>query len=38
MPSGTGPHWLAIKAALCKLIGESQAGEEVTVHLRQRLS
>jgi hypothetical protein len=38
MPSGSGPHWLPIRAALCKLIGKSQAGELVTVHLQQRLS
>ncbi|GAA4198235.1 DUF1905 domain-containing protein [Streptosporangium oxazolinicum] len=38
MPSGNGPHWLPIRAALCKLIGKSQAGVEVTFHLDQRLS
>jgi uncharacterized protein DUF1905 len=38
MPSGNGPHWLPIRAALCKLIGKSQAGELVTVHLQERLS
>lgn len=38
MPSGAGPHWLPLRAALCKLIGKSEAGEEVTVHLEQRLS
>ncbi|WP_433557124.1 DUF1905 domain-containing protein [Pseudonocardia xinjiangensis] len=38
MPSGSGPHWLPIKAALCKLIGKHEAGEEVTFHLEQRLS
>jgi hypothetical protein len=38
MPSGSGPHWLPIRAALCKLIGKSQAGELVTVHLQQRLN
>ncbi|MEV4657439.1 DUF1905 domain-containing protein [Micromonospora sp. NPDC049301] len=38
MPSGTGPHWLPIRAALCKLIGKSEAGAEVTFHLDQRLS
>ena len=37
-PSGDGPHWLPLKAALCKLIGKDQAGAEVTVHLQQRLS
>ena len=38
MPSGTGPHWLPLRAALCQAIGKSEAGEEVTVHLRQRLT
>ncbi|WP_406065006.1 DUF1905 domain-containing protein [Micromonospora sp. NBC_00860] len=38
MPSGAGPHWLPIRAALCKAIGKSAAGSEVTFHLDQRLS
>jgi len=38
MPSGDGPHWLPIRAALCKLIGKHQAGAEVTFHLDQRFS
>jgi Domain of unknown function (DUF1905) len=38
MPSGAGPHWLPLRAAICTAIGKSQAGEEVTVHLQQRLS
>ncbi|MQA82849.1 MAG: DUF1905 domain-containing protein [Streptosporangiales bacterium] len=38
MPSGTGPHWLPLRAALCKAIGKHEAGAEVTVHLRQRLT
>jgi hypothetical protein len=38
MPSGSGPHWLPVRAALCKAIGKSAAGEEVTVHLTQRLT
>ncbi len=38
MPSGSGPHWLPLRAAICTAIGKSRAGEEVTVHLRQRLS
>ena len=38
MPSGTGPHWLPLRAALRATIGKSDAGEEVDVHLRQRLS
>jgi hypothetical protein len=37
MPSGQGPHWLPIKAALRKLVGKD-AGAEVTVHLQQRFS
>ncbi|GAA1605523.1 DUF1905 domain-containing protein [Kribbella sancticallisti] len=36
MPSGKGPHWLPLRAALCKAIGKSEAGEEVKVHLLQR--
>jgi hypothetical protein len=38
MPSGAGPHWLPIRAALCKTIGKSAAGEEVTFHLTERLT
>jgi hypothetical protein len=38
MPSGTGPHWLPLRAAICTAVGKSRAGEEVTVHLRRRLS
>ena len=38
MPSGTGPHWLPIRAALCKAIGKDAAGEEVAFHLDRRLS
>jgi hypothetical protein len=38
MPSGQGPHWLPLKAALCKAIGKGQAGEQVTVQLRERFS
>ncbi|WP_433320102.1 DUF1905 domain-containing protein [Micromonospora sp. CA-269861] len=38
MPSGAGPHWLPIRAALCKAIGKNAAGTEVTFHLEQRLS
>lgn len=38
MPSGEGPHWLPIRAALCKAIGKSDAGEEVTVRLDRRLT
>ncbi|WP_205325618.1 DUF1905 domain-containing protein [Glycomyces sp. YM15] len=38
MPSGSGPHWLPVRAALCKAIGKRAAGEAVTVHLTQRLT
>ena len=38
MPSGSGPHWLPLKAAVCTLIGKDRAGDEVTFHLQQRLS
>jgi hypothetical protein len=36
MPSGHGPHWLPLRAAICKAIGKSQAGDEVKVQLLQR--
>ena len=38
MPSGEGPHWLPLRVALCRSIGKSDAGEQVDVHLQQRLS
>jgi hypothetical protein len=38
MPSGTGPHWLPLRAALCTAIGKRDAGEQVAVHLQQRFS
>lgn len=38
MPSGQGPHWLPLRAAICKSISKGQAGDEVTVHLAQRFS
>ena len=38
MPSGAGPHWLPLRAALCTATGKSRPGEQVTVALRQRLS
>ncbi len=38
MPSGEGPHWLPLRAAICTAIGKEGAGEEVAVHLTQRLS
>ncbi|MEU4833987.1 DUF1905 domain-containing protein [Streptosporangium sp. NPDC023615] len=38
MPSGSGPHWLPLRAELCRLIGKREAGEEVAFHLERRLS
>ena len=38
MPSGAGPHWLPLRAALCTATGKSAAGEQVTVALRERFS
>ena len=38
MPSGQGPHWLPIKAALCTLIGKNRAGEHVSFRLSERFS
>lgn len=38
MPSGSGPHWLPLKAALRKLIGKEEAGTEVTFCLQERLT
>jgi len=38
MPSGNGPHWLPMNAALCKLIGKDQTDVEVTVQVKQWLS
>ena len=38
MPSGAGPHWLPLRAALCRATGKSLAGERVTVALRERFS
>ncbi|MGY1634869.1 DUF1905 domain-containing protein [Geodermatophilus sp. SYSU D01186] len=38
MPSGSGPHWLPLRAAICRAIGKDAAGEQVTVHLQQRFS
>ena len=38
MPSGAGPHWLPLRAELCKAIGKSESGRQVDVHLQQRLS
>ena len=38
MPSGNGPHWLPLRAAICKAIGKHDAGDRITVHLQQRRS
>lgn len=38
MPSGRGPHWLPLRAALCAAIGKDRAGTDVVVALQQRLS
>jgi len=38
MPSGAGPHWLPLRAALCAAIGKDRAGQAVAVHLQQRRS
>jgi hypothetical protein len=38
MPSGQGPHWLPLRAAVCKAIGKGAKGDEVAVHLTRRLS
>jgi hypothetical protein len=37
MPSGSGPHWLPLRAAICRAIGKSRAGEQVRVQLQERL-
>lgn len=38
MPSGSGPHWLPLRAAICKGIGKAAAGDEVAVRLTRRLT
>jgi hypothetical protein len=38
MPSGTGPHWLPLRKALCTTLDKSAAGELVEVHLQERLT
>jgi hypothetical protein len=38
MPSGSGPHWLPLRKALCEAIGKREAGEKVTVYLQHRLT
>ncbi|WP_426593715.1 DUF1905 domain-containing protein [Cellulomonas sp. McL0617] len=37
MLSGTDPHWLPLRAALCAQIGKGQSGDEVEVRLLERL-
>ena len=38
MRSGAGPHWLPLRSALCAATGKSDAGDQVTVALRERFS
>lgn len=38
MPSGHGPHWLPLRAALTRRVGKSEGGERVTVRLEERRS
>ena len=38
MPSGDGPHWLPLRAALRTAIGKDAAGDEVRISLEQRLT
>jgi hypothetical protein len=38
MPSGQGPHWLPLRKAICTAIGKDTVGQEVTVHLQQRIT
>ncbi|MGY1857474.1 DUF1905 domain-containing protein [Modestobacter sp. SYSU DS0290] len=38
MPSGAGPHWLPVRRELCRAIGRSEAGAEVSFHLTERFS
>ncbi|WP_307844622.1 alpha/beta fold hydrolase [Actinotalea solisilvae] len=38
MPSGEGPHWLPLRAALCRAIGKGAAGDVVDVRLLRRLT
>lgn len=38
MPSGDGPHWLPLRAALCRAIGKGAAGDVVDVRLTRRLT
>ncbi len=36
MPSGSGPHWLPLRKAICSQLGTSTAGDEVVVRLLRR--
>lgn len=36
MPSGTGPHWLPLRAAVCAATGKGAAGDVVAVRLTAR--
>ncbi len=38
MPSGSGPHWLPLRAAIWTAIGKGQGDEQVTVRLQHRFS
>lgn len=38
MPSGTGAHWLPLRAALRAALGDPGPGSPVEVHLQQRSS
>ena len=38
MPSGKGPHWLPLRAAICKAISKNQEGEQVAISLERRFS
>jgi hypothetical protein len=38
MPSGAGPHWLPLRAAICRAIGKGAAGDEVRVRLTERFT
>lgn len=38
MPSGDGRHWLPLRIAIRKAISKNHAGEEVSVHLKERFS
>jgi hypothetical protein len=38
MPSGAGPHWLPVRRELCRAIGKSEAGAEVSLRLSERLT